>query len=257
MMVRPPPITMRRHQVSEAVRLCLGAPDLSGRSTSIPNGSSTPTELPTRSPTTPLHAGIMSIWRSRGYLPHFDAPGLLQSITFRLADSLPGDVAERLQRTCAEDDIAKRRRIEAYLDRGFGDCTLRDPDCAITVENALMCDDGQDYRLLAWAIMPNHVHVLIATMPGHPIGVVVKNWKGRTARTINQRKGRSGTLWQREYWDRFIRDEAHYLRTMAYIEANPVQAGLVVKTEDWRWSSAWWRTASSNEPMTTDGGPAG
>jgi REP element-mobilizing transposase RayT len=181
------------------------------------------------------------MWHSRGYLPHFDIPGLHQSLTFRLADSLPIDVNERLERAFATDGASRRRQVEAYLGKGWGTCVLRDPNCAEMVENSLLTDDGKDYRLLAWVIMPNHVHVLIATMPGHPVATVVQRWKGGTARAINRYTGRTGVLWQREYWDRFIRDEAQYLWTKRYIEDNPLKAGLVREACTWRWSSAWWR----------------
>lgn len=177
-------------------------------------------------------------WYSRGYLPHFDVPGLQQSITFRLADSLPAEVAIRLQHECADDQVAIRRRIECYLDAGWGSCVLRRPACADAVQDALLRGDGDSYRLLAWAVMPNHVHVMIETIPGHPLGDVVKAWKGRSARSINVQQAKSGPLWQREYWDRFIRDESHYRYAREYIEGNPVKAGLVGKANEWTWSSA-------------------
>ena len=97
-------------------------------------------------------------WYSRNYLPHCDVPGLVQMITYRLVDALPKEVLVRL---AAEKNPAKKReKIEAWLDRGQGVCWLRDPRCAVIVEQALHYFDGQHYRLLAWCVMPNHVHVL-------------------------------------------------------------------------------------------------
>jgi putative transposase len=189
----------------------------------------------------------MDPWHSRGYLPHFDIPGLHQSITFRLADSLPADVLAKLRRTLHKDDVAQRRQIEVLLDRNIGSCVLRNPICAQVVEQALLAQDGIAYRLLAWTIMPNHVHVLIATTPGQSLTEVVRQWKGGTARTVNQLLGQSGRLWQREYWDRFIRDEGHFRWAVDYIEGNPVQAGLALSPEAWRWSSAWWRRMSNGD----------
>lgn len=45
-------------------------------------------------------------------------------------------------------------------------------------------------------------------------------------------------IWHREYWDRYIRDHAHYANVVEYIHENPVKAGLVTRPEDWKWSSA-------------------
>jgi len=45
-------------------------------------------------------------------------------------------------------------------------------------------------------------------------------------------------VWHREYWDRFIRNERHYIQTLEYIHNNPVLAGLVDNPEEWRWTSA-------------------
>jgi REP element-mobilizing transposase RayT len=62
-----------------------------------------------------------------------------------------------------------RRRIEEYLDAGHGACWLHRADIAALVEGALLHFDQQRYRLLAWCIMPNHVHALIETMEGFPL----------------------------------------------------------------------------------------
>src|SRR6185369_9034500 len=105
-------------------------------------------------------------WFSRGYLPHWDHPGMIQSLNFRLADSLPASVVEQwrlelIQRPAREAAQAIRRRAEKYLDAGHGECWLRRPDIAALTENALLHFDEQRYRLLAWCVMPNHVHVMI------------------------------------------------------------------------------------------------
>ncbi len=95
-----------------------------------------------------------------------------------------------------------------------------------------------DYRLLAWVIMPNHVHVLIDPMT--KLARIVQAWKSVSAHRILPLLGadRPRVLWQREYWDRFIRDERHCQQAMAYIHANPVTAGLVMNGAEWRWGSA-------------------
>jgi putative transposase len=181
----------------------------------------------------PMH----KFWHSRGYLPHCDASGLLQAITFRLDDSLPAQVLRRLMQE-SEDKADKLRKIEHLLDMGRGECWLKQHAIAHIVEDALLHGDGQDYYLLAWCVMPNHVHVLIETQDGHPLPKVVQSWKSFTARLINRHLGRTGTVWMRDYFDRYIRDDRHLAAVVAYIHANPVKAGLTASERDWPHSSA-------------------
>lgn len=186
-------------------------------------------------------------WYSRGYLPHLDVPGLFQTVTFRLHDSVPAQVIQgwkkelRWRADLPSDDpivVKLRNRIARYEDAGHGACWLRDERIAALVENALFHFDGQRYRLLAWCVMPNHVHVLIETFPGHPLYNVVHSWKSFTSLAGNQLLGRHGTFWARDYYDRYIRNDEHMAQAIHYIEQNPVKAGLVQTAEAWRFSSA-------------------
>jgi REP element-mobilizing transposase RayT len=179
-------------------------------------------------------------WRSRGYLPHCDGLSRQQFITYRLADSLPQAVLQRLDAECpgTDQDPERRARIEAYLDTGHGSCVLRNTACAAVVEDNLLHFDGERYRLIAWVVMPNHVHALIDLPPGTSLDAVVHSWKSYTAKHINRLIDGTGTLWQREYWDRYIRDMEHLQKTIAYIDHNPVAAGLVRSPMDWRFGSA-------------------
>lgn len=205
-------------------------------------------------------------WHSRGYLPHFDAPGAVQHVTFHLADSLPHDAIERMQRDLEalpeeQRTVERRKRIEDMLDSGLGSCVLGHADCARIVENTFVFGDGARYRLLAWVVMPNHVHVLIEQTVDWPLAKLVQSWKRHSAREINRLVNmgaplgspsctrpseeempsatrRSQALWQRDYWDRYIRDERHYAAAKEYIEQNPVKAGLVTVAGEWPWGSA-------------------
>ena len=187
-------------------------------------------------------------WYSRGYLPHWDHPGMIQSINFRLADSVPGGVVEKWENELAltsqpESQRATelRRRIEEYLDAGHGECWLRRPELSQLVEGALLHFDTQRYRLLAWCVMPNHVHALIETKEGYPLAEVLHSWKSFTGSQANTHLGRRGDFWQREYLDRFVRNAGHYEAVVAYIEENPVKAGLAKIKTQWPWSSARFR----------------
>lgn len=175
-------------------------------------------------------------WHSRGYLPHFDQPGMIQMITFRLADSLPTEVLERLPDRTRDRD--RLRAMETALDHGHGDCHLRHPSIAQLVEDALKHFDGERYRLLAWVVMPNHVHVLVEPLPGHTVSRIVQSWKSYTSKKVIRVLGLEGRFWQPEYFDRAIRDERHLANAVAYIHANPVRAGLAQSQEEWPFSSA-------------------
>jgi putative DNA methylase len=136
-------------------------------------------------------------------------------------------------------DAERQRRIAAYLDAGHGACWLRDGRIAEVVENTMLHFDGERYRLVAWVVMPNHIHALAEIRDGWPLAKVVYSWKTWTAKRANEILGRSGTFWFREYHDRFIRDETHLANARSYIEENPLKAGLCAAKADWRWGSAW------------------
>lgn len=188
-------------------------------------------------------------WRTRGYLPHYDHPGTVQALTFRLADSLPMDLYRRWERELRALDSEEERhrelsqRCERWLDAGHGECLLRRPECAEIVENALLHFNGIRYRLRAWCVMPNHVHCLAELHPDLQLGEIVHSWKSWTAQRINRLLCRSGAFWQREYHDRLIRDRNHLGNAIRYIHLNPVRAKLAASAEEFRWSSAWQRRA--------------
>jgi REP element-mobilizing transposase RayT len=177
-------------------------------------------------------------WHSRGYLPHFDSAETIQFVTFRLVDSLPRALAESLARS--PDNLAE---TNLSLDSGLGACWLKEPDIAQMVEETILYFDGQRYRLLAWCIMPNHVHVVIAPVEGSKLGAIVHTWKSFSAKQANRMLGRSGPFWHKDYFDRFIRDEGHLARTIDYVENNPVKAGLASIVAEWPWGSGRFRFA--------------
>jgi len=150
---------------------------------------------------------------------------------------LPGEVLRRLIQE-EIDDVNRHKQIEQFLDAGHGACWLKQPGVADIVENALLHGDGVRYRLLAWCVMPNHTHVLIETNSAYAVSKIVQDWKSYTARLINQHLGRSGPVWMRDYFDRYIRDDPHLIAVIAYIHTNPLKAGLVSYELEWQHSSA-------------------
>jgi REP element-mobilizing transposase RayT len=184
-------------------------------------------------------------WHLPRRLPHLDAGELVQTITYRLIDALPRATVERNARFATP---AQRRRLEALLDAGHGACVLREPEIAALVVEAWRHFHGRRYRLHAWVVMPNHVHLVVTILPGFPLARIVRDWKSFTAHAIAKRSG-SGAVWQPGYWDRFIRDDDHFDDAVAYVEANPVKAGLVAHPEAWAWSSAAVRRAGGTPAL--------
>lgn len=219
-------------------------------------------------------------WHERGYLPHCDKPGLIQFVTFRLWDSLPasrrgewehllaitersdaprsvssGAVPSAGARSIASRDdeaIAKARReqrqkLEAYLDRNHGECFLRDPRVAVLMENAMRFHHGQRFDLLAWVVMPNHVHALFQVGDSAPLSAIMQNWKSISAVAANKLLNRSGDFWQEDYWDTYMRDEEQTRKASCYIENNPARAKLCQTPEAWPFSSARFRDPQTRE----------
>ncbi len=204
---------------------------------------------PVRPPSVPLVSP--EIKRRQGaYLPHWTREGAIYSVTFRLADAIPqatlrewaeererlAEIERRGYRPLSPKEEHERKRLdserlERYLDSGAGSCALRDPRAAQIAADALGHFDGQRYRLHAWCVMPNHVHALVEPQGEHGLAGILHSWKSYTAKEINKALGRSGELWQEEYYDHMVRDERDYERSRAYILANPAQARL----GDWAW----------------------
>jgi REP element-mobilizing transposase RayT len=185
-------------------------------------------------------------WHSRGYLPHFDGGEIPQFITFRLGDSMPPELLDRWREDLSSEqnvdvDAALRKRIELFLDQGYGECYLRDPRVAESVQNSFLFFDGKRYRLTAWVVMPNHAHMLLTPSAGHELSDILHSLKSYTANEANKILRRKGQFWQPESFDRWIRDADHFAKVIAYIENNPVKARLCKRPVGWPYSSALFR----------------
>ena len=129
--------------------------------------------------------------------------------------------------------------IDKYEDSGVGQCFMRDERVAQIVKDALFYYDGNKYKIIAWCIMPNHVHILIEVFNGISLSEIVHSWKSYSANQINKHLNRTGQVWMMEYFDRYIRDYDHFEKVINYIHNNPVKAGLVKSPSEYRWSSAY------------------
>lgn len=189
---------------------------------------------------------IAEIVKKRGdRLPHWTSDGAVYHVTFRLADSLPKHVLEQFEE---ERDSLSRRpdlsaeerkrldylvsdEVEAYLDTGKGECLMSNPEIADLVAHALANFEGERYRLHAWCVMPNHVHLVLQPLAGHELPHIMHSLKSFTAHEITKKLGRTGAVWQAEYYDHLIRHEGSYSRVIEYVLDNPRKAGL----KDWPW----------------------
>ena len=188
--------------------------------------------------------------RIGAYLPHWTQSGATYAVTFRLADSMPDEFLEQWreeqnriiynaesqdrQLTVYEQQQLDRLfsdKIESYLNSGHGQCYLCQPQIAELTANALKNFDGIRYDLIAWVVMPNHVHVVLKPYEGFELSAILHSWKSYTSNKANEIIGRTGDFWQSEYYDHLIRDEKDFFYQIQYIISNPEKANL----KNWPW----------------------
>ncbi len=206
-------------------------------------------------------------------LPHIQPIGGTFFVTYRLKDTLPRTVAEQFKQEKqaryrqlreAEDETLKQRlyeeqkrqfaRYDNFLDRCVcGERWLQRPEIATEAVNSLGFWADKWYELIAYTVMPNHVHAVMdlsiqdigstITAPSlfdesesveyRQLYQVMKSVKNFSARKSNELLNRSGSFWQKESYDHLVRDEKELRRIIRYVLENPVKAGLVKCWEDW------------------------
>ena len=176
----------------------------------------------------------------RRNLPHWHPEGRCIFLTWRLYGSLPIGFLRGLRSRRIIRPVEEFRLAEKLLDHPIeGPLWLKDSCVAEAVVETLLrgAFELRDYDLHSYAVMANHVHILIS--PWMRIRAITRELKGITARSSNRILHRTGKrFWQDESFDHWVRNEAQFVRIKDYIERNPVKAGLVLKAEDWPWSSA-------------------
>jgi len=236
----------------------------------------------------------------RRRLPHWQPPGATIFLTWRLYGSLPQEALERLaaeqrrlekqpiraEETPRDRALRHSKRLFALADEMLAKNTtgphwLKDERIARLVVDAFFYHHDNLYTLVAFVVMPNHVHVVLtpleegadepADAQGEdgrqagasqqvrtqepdsqqvdvlslryvPLRRITQAIKGYTAREANRLLSRTGQpFWQDESYDHWARDEAELRRIVVYTEGDPVRSGLVASPEEWRWSSAWER----------------
>ena len=182
------------------------------------------------------------IRHSGSRLPHWQQQGAVYFVTFRLADSIPLWLRDQWENEreawlkihpepwTNETEREYHQRfsgaIERWLDAGHGACVLRRPDCAQIVADTLRHFEGERVVMISLVIMPNHVHALFIQNPEWPLEKLTQSWKRFAARQINKLLERSGNFWQRDYFDRLVRDEKHFTNCVRYVRRNPEKASL-------------------------------
>jgi len=204
----------------------------------------------------------------RRHLPHFQPPGTTLFVTFRLYGSVPRQVLETLleeaqatERQAVKLPTNKRKawlqqerkkafaRWDAALDcANAGPTWLDKEEVANVVSQSIHYLHGRKYDLIAYCIMPNHVHVAFTPLPleershsYHTLASIMQSLKGYTARETNRILGRKGRFWQDESYDHIVRDEQELERIVKYVLNNPVKAGLVDTPDQWRWNYCKWQ----------------
>jgi len=154
---------------------------------------------------------LISGLHHRDHLPHLKREGASYFITFRLAGTLPREVLLQFKRerdiiikqavaakrplTWAEQEELFRwysTRVDRYLDAGHGDCWMRQPKIAGLVADALSFHVNERFDLLAWVVMPNHVHAVLRPLPDWTLSQILKSWKGFSGRKANLHLKRVG-----------------------------------------------------------------
>ncbi len=170
-------------------------------------------------------------------LPHWEQPERTYFITFRAADSLPRGLVAELQirldawmahhpKPWSEETAAEYWEhfggcIEKWLDESHGECVFRRPECAGIMRDVLAASVETLCALHSWVVMPNHIHALFSLNRAATLPELTKKWKGASSREINRDLGRTGTFWQKDYFDRLVRTSEHFWRCARYIRKNP------------------------------------
>jgi putative transposase len=184
----------------------------------------------------------MTFYRRR--LPHLFDIGQPIFLTWRLHHSLPGNRIFQVGNLSSGQAFVALDRL---LDEArSGPLYFHQPALAEMVVDAILHNASVlgHYVLHAFAVMPNHVHLLVRSSV--PLPKLAKSLKGITAKRANEMLALMGCpFWQEESYDHLVRNDREFERIRFYIEHNPVRAGLVKEADQYRWSSARWATWGS------------
>lgn len=126
-------------------------------------------------------------------------------------------------------------KYEKALNENIPHCDyLIRPEINKIVKYTIHFPEGKEYNLLAYCIMPNHVHLVFQLLKGNRgISKIMQSIKRISGRDINRVLGEKGHFWQKESYDRLVRDDKELYFTLEYVLNNPVEAGLAAAQEEW------------------------
>ena len=180
----------------------------------------------------------------RRNLPHWHPEDRPIFLTWRLYKSLPASLIKQActaKSVCATKIPPGRRfqMLDAVLDQATtGPLWLKNPQVATHIIETLHKGEAvlNQYSLHSFVIMPNHVHILIS--PVVPLSRITNGIKGVTSRRARSLLDlQEKHFWQDESFDHWVRSPEQFDAIRAYIENNPVKAGLAAHPDDWPWSS--------------------
>jgi REP-associated tyrosine transposase len=110
-------------------------------------------------------------------------------------------------------------------------------DYAAFERQLLEVRDEHSWTLHAYCLLPNHYHLIVETRRAK-LSAGMHRLNGRYAQRFNRRYDRVGHVFQNRFGSYVISSEEHFERALAYVRANPVEAGLCRSIEEWPWSGA-------------------
>ena len=110
--------------------------------------------------------------------------------------------------------------------------------------------------LLAWCLMPNHLHLLLRPLGDGDLGSWMQWLMTSHVRYHQRRYATVGRIWQGRFKAFPIQQDGHFLTVLRYVERNPIRAGIVPHAARWTWSSASARRSDTGDPLLPDGFPS-
>jgi len=247
---------------------------VSGPSVAADSGSGVPPQAVPGASSSALDQAsclIRPVWdqvtkETSSYLPHWRVPGATYAVTFRLKDSIPAAawddyhrrreiLTNKLEQTIAtsrsrnslaavmtlrlEMAVLQDSMIEPVLHESHGECWLQRPEIAGLVLDALKHFDGDRYTLLAWSVMPNHVHAILQPHEGQQLENILHSWKSFTAKKANELLDRTGGFWQEEYYDHVVRDGEDFRNQIRYVLENPRKGKVSGQWTGSKYGATW------------------
>jgi putative transposase len=116
-------------------------------------------------------------------------------------------------------------------------CFLEDVDFRVYLRSIETHAQASSCDVHAYALMTNHVHILITPAAAHSPGQMMKAIAQNFTQYMNRKRGRSGSLWEGRFWSGMVGEGDYLLRCQRYVELNPLFAGMCFRPEDYPWTS--------------------